>query len=356
MEQPVEKPQGDHVLHTPLWIMIIRGFQFLISLIIVGLCGRMIHDAYLDEEGFSLAVSILTWLAVAYVVFTEKIPSLRGAYHILAVLIVDGLLIILWLAAWAATASRRSKYVVPVTVGDCYDDGSVVNSKSCDVVFKRAIHTKRDVILTKIGLAMLSSIAGLGALVWVLFIATFVWTLLMFLRGRKEGRFAVGSSSTGTPTDNYQMENKISEAQPMNAPPQQFQGQPQPQQFQQPAPNGQFAPQQQPQFSPQPTPAPAYQQPPFQQPQSPYQQQGAYPPPQAPYSPQDQQQQQQQQQFQGQPTYGQYPQQQPQQAPYQQPAPQTYGSELDGQNQYTAPPPAVSPPPQQYQQQPYAQQ
>ncbi|RSM18751.1 hypothetical protein CDV31_002471 [Fusarium ambrosium] len=354
MEQPVEKPRGDHVLHTPLWIMIIRGFQFLISLIIVGLCARMIHDAYLDEEGFSLAVSILTWLAVAYVVFTEKIPSLRGAYHILAVLVVDGLLIVLWLAAWAATASRRSKYVVPVVVGDCYDDGSVVNSKSCDVVFKRAVHTKRDVILTKIGLAMLSSIAGLGALVWVLFIATFVWTLLMFLRGRKEGRFAVGSSGTGTPTNNYQMETKISEAQPMNAPPQQFQGQPQ--QFQQPAPNGQFAPQQQPQFSPQPTPAPAYQQPPFQQPQSPYEQQGAYPPPQAPYSPQDQQQQ--QQQFQGQPTYGQFPQQQPQQqAPYQQPAPpQTYGSELDGQNQYTAPPPAVSPPPQQYQQQPYAPQ
>ncbi|RSL41582.1 hypothetical protein CEP53_012678 [Fusarium sp. AF-6] len=356
MEQPVEKPRGDHVLQTPLWIMIIRGFQFLISLIIVGLCARMIHDAYLDEEGFSLAVSILTWLAVAYVVFTEKIPSLRGAYHILAVLVVDGLLIILWLAAWAATASRRSKYVVPVVVGDCYDDGSVVNSKSCDVVFKRAVHTKRDVILTKIGLAMLSSIAGLGALVWVLFIATFVWTLLMFLRGRKEGRFAVGSSGTGTPTNNYQMETKISEAQPMNAPPQQFQGQPQPQKFQQPAPNGQFAPQQQPQFSPQPTPAPAYQQPPFQQPQSPYQQQGAYPPPQAAYSPQDQQQQ--QQQFQGQPTYGQFPQQQPQQqAPYQQPAPpQTYGSELDGQNQYTAPPPAVSPPPQQYQQHPYAPQ
>ncbi|KAL2675623.1 hypothetical protein Neosp_011813 [[Neocosmospora] mangrovei] len=344
MEQPTEKPQGDHVLQTPLWIMIIRGFQFLISLIIVGLCGRMIHDAYLDEEGFSLAVSVLTWLAVAYVVFTEKIPSLRGAYHILAVLIVDGLLIILWLAAWAATASRRSKYVVPVTVGDCYDDGSVVNSKSCDVVFKRAIHTKRDVILTKIGLAMLSSIAGLGALVWVLFIATFVWTLLMFLRGRKEGRFAVGTSGTGTPTDNYQMENKISEAQPMNAPPQQFQGQPQPQQFQQPAPNGQFAPQQQPQFSPQPTPAPAYQQPPYQQPQSPYQQQGAYPPLRLLTL------------LRTSSSNNNSSKQQPQQAPYQQPAPQTYGSELDGQNQYTAPPPAVSPPPQQYQQQPYAPQ
>ncbi|KAM0441303.1 hypothetical protein ACHAPT_000612 [Fusarium lateritium] len=349
MEQPVEKPRGDHVLHTPLWIMIIRGFQFLISLIIVGLCARLIHDAYLDEEGFSLAVSIITWLAVAYVSFTEKIPSLRGAYHVIAVLVVDGLLIVLWLAAWAATASRRSKYVVPVTVGDCYDDGSIVNSKSCDIVFKRAVHTKRDVILTRLGAAMLSAIAGLGALVWILFIVTFVWTLLMFLRGRKEGRFAVSSGSgTGAPTNNYQMETKINEAQPANPPPQQFQGQPQ---FQQPAaPNGQFVPQQQqqPQFSPQPTPAPGYQQPPFQQPQSPYQQQGAYAPPsQVPYSPDQQQQ---PQQFQGQPTYGQFPQQQQpqQQAPYQQPAPpQAYGSELDGQNQYTAPPSTVSPPPQQ---------
>ncbi|KAF5263981.1 hypothetical protein FOXYS1_5253, partial [Fusarium oxysporum] len=56
MEQTQEKVEGNHVLQTPLWIVIIRGFQFLISLIIVGLCGRLMHDATLDEEALSLAI------------------------------------------------------------------------------------------------------------------------------------------------------------------------------------------------------------------------------------------------------------------------------------------------------------
>ncbi|KAJ4266043.1 hypothetical protein NW762_004016 [Fusarium torreyae] len=339
MEQPQEKREANHVLKTPLWIIIIRGFQFLVSLIIVGLCGRMMHDAYLDEQGLSLAIAIITWVVVVYIVFTEKIPSLHSAYHIIAVLSLDGLLVILWLAAWAATAARRAKYVVPVSVGDCVDDGSLLDSKTCSI-FKR---DGENVVLFKTGLAMFSAIAGLGALVWVLFIVTFVWTLVMFLRGRKEGRFAVDTSGVATPSNNYQMENKVPEvqvAQPQGAP-QQYQQQPSP---------GQFVPQQQQQhqqYPPQNAPAP------YQQAQSPYQQQGAYPPPQAaPYSPQEQQ------QFQDQQNYGQYPPQQQQQQ-YQQPpqpygselsapTPQPYGSELSAQTPYSTPPPVapVSPPPQ----------
>lgn len=51
-----EKPAGDHVLKTPVWVMVIRGFQILVSIIILGLCASLMHDAYLAEEGFSLAV------------------------------------------------------------------------------------------------------------------------------------------------------------------------------------------------------------------------------------------------------------------------------------------------------------
>ncbi|KAF5025640.1 hypothetical protein F66182_2246 [Fusarium sp. NRRL 66182] len=316
-QQPVqhqEKPETNHVLRTPLWIVIVRGFQFLVALIILGLCARIINDAFIDELGFSLAVALITWIVVIYTVVTEKVPGLHSAYHILAVLVLDALLIILWLAAWAAAAARRAKFVVPVNVSDCVDDGSLVNSKTC-TIFKR---DSGNVILFRTGLAMFSAIAGLGALVWLLFIATFAWTLIMFLRGRKQGRFAIDTSAL----NNVQMETKTSEAQPV-AQTQPFQGAPQ--QYQQQ--------QQQQQYPPQNAPAA------YQQPQSPYQQQGAYPPPPqaAPYSPQDQQ------QFQGQQNYGQYP---PQQQ-YQQP-PQPYGSELSAQTQFTTPPPvATSPPPQQ---------
>lgn len=166
---------AEHVLKTPMWMMIIRGFQFLLSLIIVGLAGRLMHDAYLDEEGIALATvctqvslhpgvsaykpqSLITWVVVAYVVLAEKIPSLHKAYHVVAILALDCFLVIMWLATFAAAAAERARYVYDVDVDGCYSDGSLIESKTCV--------TKRSVILFKTGAAMLAAIAGLGALVW----------------------------------------------------------------------------------------------------------------------------------------------------------------------------------------------
>lgn len=144
----------------------------------------------------------------------------------------------------------------------------------------------------------------------LLFIATFAWTLVQFLRGRKDGRFPIGA-----PTSGSSAEPKV-EQQPMVA--------------------------QQPIQTQATGPPPQQQQPPYEQyppAQSPYQQQPPYAPPLTQSPPPEQQYAQQYpqpypQQQQPQP----YPQQQPQ--PYQQP-------ELHGQNYV---PPATSPP-QQYHQQ-----
>jgi len=149
---------SEHVLKTPIWITVIRGFQFLISLIIVGLAGRMMHDAYMDEHGLALATSLITWVVIAYVVLTEKIPPMHTAYHIIAVLALDGFLVIMWLATFAAVAAKRAAYIYDVDVDSCYSDGSLIDSKTC--------FTKRSVILFESGLAMMAAIAGLGALVW----------------------------------------------------------------------------------------------------------------------------------------------------------------------------------------------
>lgn len=105
----------------------------------------------------------MTWIIVAYIVLTEKIPSLRHAYHVVAVLALDAFLVILWLSAWAAMAARRAAFIYHVNVNGCFDDGSAINSKHC--IYKRDIE-KRDVLLFRAGLAMTAAIAGLGALVW----------------------------------------------------------------------------------------------------------------------------------------------------------------------------------------------
>ncbi|KAK2595642.1 hypothetical protein QQS21_006613 [Conoideocrella luteorostrata] len=326
MENTTEKQTTSHVLDTPIWITIIRGFQFLLSLVILGLAARLMHDLYLDEFGLSVATAILTWVILFYLFFTEKIPAWQVAYHTLAALVLEAFLVIMWLATFAAVAARRASFSIPATVSGCFDDGSAINSKTC--VRRRALEKRA--YLFKSGQAMMSAIAGLGALVWLLFIATFVYTLVMFLRGRKEGRFPIGGgSSTGNA---YQMEPKTEQAAPMmhqQQPPQQYQQQQQQQHYQQP-------------IQPQPTgeyqPTPLSQNPPqngFQTAQSPYQQQTAY-------QPHDQQ------------AYNnniQQPQQYQQDSNYQQHVYQ--GSELSSgtphpQQQYTTPPPATTSPPQQY--------
>lgn len=45
-----------HVLQTPIWMLAIRIVQLLLSLIIVGMAGKLMHDAYLDECGLALAI------------------------------------------------------------------------------------------------------------------------------------------------------------------------------------------------------------------------------------------------------------------------------------------------------------
>ncbi|KAF5234135.1 hypothetical protein FAUST_7786 [Fusarium austroamericanum] len=314
-----QQPQAEteHILQTPLWIVIIRGFQFLFSLIIVGLCGWMIHDAGLPENSLCIAIAVLSWIVILYSLLSEKLPALRSLYHIIAVLCLDALMLVLWLAAWAATASRRA---------------NLIDSKNCSVFYKR---DGENVILFKTGLAILAAIAGLGALVWVLFIVTFVWSLVMFLRGRKQGRFAVDLSG---PTNNYQMEPKTEaqvnvQPQPTPAAPQYQQQQPAPGQFSPQQQQQQYPPQQQQQYPPQQQQYPQTTPSPYQPAQSPYQQQGAYPPPVSPYDPQ-----QGQQQFEGQQNYAQYPPQQYHEAP---------GTTSPPPHQYHEAPGTTSPPPQQ---------
>lgn len=57
MNAPHEKPRSDdHVLQTPIWVTAVRGVQALLALIILCLCAALMHDAYLEEEGFCLAM------------------------------------------------------------------------------------------------------------------------------------------------------------------------------------------------------------------------------------------------------------------------------------------------------------
>jgi hypothetical protein len=158
-----EKPSGNHILVSPLWLLIVRGFQFGLALLCLALGGSLISVGYLDEEGLNVAVGVLTWLAVAYIVLSEKVPALQVAYHVIAVLVVEALMVILWLATFAATAARRSDFgSASGGGGGCYN--GVCYSAKRDL-------EKRDTTV-KSFLDRLAAAAGLGALVWYGYLPT----------------------------------------------------------------------------------------------------------------------------------------------------------------------------------------
>ncbi|KAF6826264.1 hypothetical protein CMUS01_09506 [Colletotrichum musicola] len=222
--QPQPHPQPHSPIPAPPWILALRAAQVFLSIIILGLAGAIIHWVYLDELGFAVAVSLFTWIILAYALLTSTIPSLRKAHNTYAVLALDLFLCILWLAAMGSSAAKRAAFVVPVNAS-CTSDGSAVNSGTCSI-YRRGVV----VVMGKGALAMFAAVAGLSALEFIAFAVTFGWTLVKFLRLRKGG----GESGERVEEGQIQMEAKQPLYSTTTAYPEQAQYQPaQQQQYQQ---------------------------------------------------------------------------------------------------------------------------
>ncbi|KAI1781305.1 hypothetical protein F4818DRAFT_34703 [Hypoxylon cercidicola] len=290
--------KGETIIPTPTWFIALRVFQIVLALAVVAMTGWWIHGLYYDELGFVIVCGLFTWVIAIYALLAEKVASCRRAYNTWAILALDLLMIIFWLAAMAATANRRSKFTVPVTAS-CSSDGSAINSGYCTV-------WKRAGVATQGALGILSGIAGVSALVMLLFVATFAYVCHFFrlsLAGRstndpEKASAPVAGGATelqggmappnvaaqqSQPFLNQQQQQQQQQqpgqqwAQQQTGYPQQYVGQPQ---FQQGPPYDPYAPQNtgydagaaggyppQQQYSPQGTPAPVQPyQPPYQQP------------------------------------------------------------------------------------------
>jgi hypothetical protein len=101
--------------------------------------------------------SLFTWIIFVYQILAEKVVACHGAYNTWAVLSLDGLMIIFWLAAMGAVADTRASFTSTVTVDSCYNDGSTVGSEHCTV-------EKRAAVASQAGLGAMSGVAGVSAL------------------------------------------------------------------------------------------------------------------------------------------------------------------------------------------------
>lgn len=90
-------------------------------------------------------------IVLTYTLCTEKIRMLRFAYHIFAAIILDGMLIVYWIAAWAATAARRSDSLVDREGDGCSTRDAFASGPNC--------------ILSR-SATILALLSALGALIW----------------------------------------------------------------------------------------------------------------------------------------------------------------------------------------------
>jgi hypothetical protein len=49
----IEKEQ--YIQHTPVWVVVLRGVQILLSIIILGMAGFLIHGHAMGANGFAVA-------------------------------------------------------------------------------------------------------------------------------------------------------------------------------------------------------------------------------------------------------------------------------------------------------------
>lgn len=106
----------------------------------------------------------MTWLVAAYHFATEFIPSLAAIRHPFIVIGIDALMALFWLSAMGATAALRASFKYSVDVEGCYNNGQAISSETC--VVTRGLE-KRDAVVSHTGLDMMSGIAGLSALEWL---------------------------------------------------------------------------------------------------------------------------------------------------------------------------------------------
>ncbi|KAL2126000.1 hypothetical protein VTI74DRAFT_1978 [Chaetomium olivicolor] len=164
------KEPEQYIQQTPIWVVAIRAVQCLMGLIILALAAWVIdNDGYaMGADGFAVVCGFFTWIVVAYMLIAEKVPAAQKVYNIWAILLLDFLMALFWLASLGANAALRATFNTRVNLRRCYNDGSPTSSDHCYTARKRAV-------IPYGSYAALAAIAGLSALNWLLFVATLVF-------------------------------------------------------------------------------------------------------------------------------------------------------------------------------------
>ncbi|KAF2810328.1 uncharacterized protein BDZ99DRAFT_563235 [Mytilinidion resinicola] len=148
---------ASHVVDSPKWTIIVRGLQVVLAVAILGMSAYGIYWVAFGAFILSLITSLGTFIIVGYSVATSRIASLHSAYNYWAVLALDILAAIFWLASMADLAATRTSFKYPTTINGC------VNYGYGGICYRKRDLEKR-AVATYGYLDMMSACAGLSAL------------------------------------------------------------------------------------------------------------------------------------------------------------------------------------------------
>jgi len=182
-----------HIPPMPLWAAIIRIFQLVLAIIVLGLTAYADNTFNYAFSGFGMAFFVFAWtlLFLAYIgVSAAFVPTL---YNMWIHLGLEILTVIFWLVTWALLASEASVWSDYESTSYTVYGHTYTTSNYLPPKWKTAIDCAK-------------ASAGIGALEWVLFVITLVFFgISLFKLRAAEG--AVGAPSAVAPMEEHKMNN-----------------------------------------------------------------------------------------------------------------------------------------------------
>ncbi|KAJ3494504.1 hypothetical protein NLG97_g4040 [Lecanicillium saksenae] len=195
MQAPPIHHYSIRAIEPPKWILIVRFMQFFISLVILGLSAAILSANALllallgmsDPASLGISISVITWMVLLYTVLTQKLPAFNKLHHIVVVMALDAIMLVLWLSTWALAAARRGAIDPLMKEANRSANRNCNSSKNSPDYYYGGYDSCADKKVAgeyKWRGDAAAAVAGLGALEWILFIITFAWTVVGYVRAR----------------------------------------------------------------------------------------------------------------------------------------------------------------------------
>jgi len=149
-----------HIPYQPFWLLIVRGVQLLLAIIIMALAAYA-GGGYVVLYGDSLAIFTFVWtlIAICYIEITTFWYPI--AYNKYAHIILECFCVVFWLSTWGSLAALAS----------AWDWGCGFDGADCVWASNGPINATK-------------AAAALGAIEWILFIVTLITSGIYLHRHR----------------------------------------------------------------------------------------------------------------------------------------------------------------------------